>query len=67
MVSAVRLHHLTVVKGRVGHLADIEHRLLVGCGVQAAPEPLLGVTLGKPPHVLHRVEPIDEEAGVVHL
>jgi hypothetical protein len=66
-MSAVRLHHLAVVQGGVGHLADVEHGLLVGCGVQATPEALLSVTLGEPPHVLHRVEPIDEEARVVHL
>lgn len=66
-MSAVSLHHLTVVQGGVGHLADIKHGVLVGCGVQAAPFPLLSVTLGEPPHILHRVEPIDEEARVVHL
>ena len=66
-MSAVRLHHLTVIQCRVGHLADIKHGFLVGCGVQAAPEALLSVTLGEPPHVLHRVEPINEEARVVHL
>jgi hypothetical protein len=60
------MHHLTIVQGGVGHLADVEHGLLVGCGVQA-PGPFLSVTLGEPAHVFHRVEPINEKASVVHL
>ena len=64
----VRMHHLTIVQGGVGHLADVQHGLLVSCGVQApGPSSFLSVTLGEPSHILHRVEPINEKASVVHL